>query len=69
MIAFEPTKATLYLLMGLVPGLVWLPQSWVKLDALARRSRPSSAGVSVTGVNLTAGVAGPCSTSSSCARR
>jgi uncharacterized membrane protein YfcA len=57
-IALEPTRATLYLLMGLVPGLVWLPQNWVKLDA----SRPSQAfvcGLGVTGVNLTAGVAGP----------
>jgi uncharacterized membrane protein YfcA len=57
-IALEPTKATLYLLMGLVPGLVWLPDGWVKVDA----SRPPQAficGLSVTGMNLTAGVAGP----------
>jgi uncharacterized protein len=58
LVAYEPTRATLYLLMGLVPGLVWLPQGWVKVDA----SRPSQAyvcGLSVTGMNLTAGVAGP----------
>ncbi len=58
LIALQPTKATLYLLMGLVPGLVWLPQGWVKVDA----SRPPQAficGLSVTGMNLTAGVAGP----------
>jgi len=58
LVVYEPTKATLYLLMGLVPGLVWLPQGWVKVDA----SRPSQAfvcGLSVTGMNLTAGVAGP----------
>src|ERR1700759_1363682 len=30
-IAYEPTRATLYLLMGLVPGLVWLPPGWVKV--------------------------------------
>jgi uncharacterized membrane protein YfcA len=57
-VALEPTKATLYLLMGLVPGLVWLPEGWVKVDA----SRPPQAficGLSVTGMNLTAGVAGP----------
>jgi uncharacterized membrane protein YfcA len=57
-IALEPTRAMLYLLMGLVPGLVWLPKDWVKLDA----SKPSQAfvcGLGVTGVNLTAGVAGP----------
>ncbi len=57
-IALQPTKATLYLLMGLVPGLVWLPQGWIKVDA----SRPRQAflcGLSVTSMNLTAGVAGP----------
>src|SRR5213076_2416393 len=50
--------ATLYLLMGLVPGLLWIPQRWVSLDA----GKPQQAllcGVSVTGLNLTAGVAGP----------
>ena len=58
LVVYEPTRATLYLLMGLVPGLVWLPQDWVKVDA----SRPGQAyicGLSVTGMNLTAGVAGP----------
>jgi uncharacterized membrane protein YfcA len=58
LVAYEPTRATLYLLMGLAPALVWLPQGWVKVDA----SRPAQAylcGVSVTGMNLTAGVAGP----------
>jgi len=58
LIALEPTRATLFLLMGLAPFLVWVPDRWLKLDA----SRPVQAffcGVSVTGVNLTAGVAGP----------
>ncbi len=57
-VALEPTRATLFLLMGLVPGLIWLPDRWIRLDA----SRPSQAficGLGVTGVNLTAGVAGP----------
>ena len=57
-VALEPTRATLFLLMGLAPFLVWLPEGVVKLDA----SRPVQAficGVSVTGMNLTAGVAGP----------
>jgi uncharacterized membrane protein YfcA len=57
-VALEPTKATLYLLMGLVPGLVWLPQGWVKVDA-SRPGQAFIAGLSVTGMNLTAGVAGP----------
>lgn len=57
-VAVEPSKATLYLLMGIVPGLLWIPQRWIRLDA----GRPSQAllcGASVTGLNLTAGVAGP----------
>ena len=58
LVVFEPTKATLFLLMGLVPFLLWVPQSWLRLDA----QRPVQAvicGVGVTGLNLTAGVAGP----------
>ena len=57
-IAFEPTRATLFLLMGLAPLLVWLPQNWVKLDG-SKPAQAVLAGISVTGVNLTAGVAGP----------
>jgi uncharacterized protein len=57
-IAVEPSKATLYLLMGLVPGLLWIPQGWVSLDA-ARPAQALACGISVTGLNLTAGVAGP----------
>ncbi|WP_293904915.1 sulfite exporter TauE/SafE family protein [Phenylobacterium sp.] len=58
LITVVPTTATLYLFMGLVPWLVWMPDRWLKLDA----RRPEQAllcGLSVTGVNLTAGVAGP----------
>ena len=57
-LSFAPSKALLFLLLGLVPGLTWLPQRWINLDA----SRPRQAflsGLSVTGLNLTAGVAGP----------
>jgi len=57
-IPWEPTRATLYLLMGLSPFLVWMPASWTQLDA----EKPVQAvvcGVATTGVNLTAGVAGP----------
>ena len=55
---FTPSKPVLFLLLGLVPGLTWLPQRWINLDA----SKPLQAflsGLSVTGLNLTAGVAGP----------
>ena len=57
-LAIAPSKPVLYLLLGLVPGLVWLPQQKLALDA----SKPTHALVSgflVTLLNLTAGVAGP----------
>ncbi|MET0295250.1 MAG: TSUP family transporter [Phenylobacterium sp.] len=58
LIALTPSKPLLFLLLGLVPGLLWLPERWLRLDA----SRPAQAlisGLAVTGLNLTAGVAGP----------
>lgn len=58
LVVYEPTKATLFLLMGLVPLLLWIPRSWLELDA-ARRLHGFVCGLSVTGLNLTAGVAGP----------
>jgi uncharacterized protein len=57
-IALEPTKATLFLLMGIVPGILWVPQRWLRLDA-GRAPDALVCGLSVTGLNLTAGVAGP----------
>ena len=58
LMSFIPSKPLLYLLLGLVPGLVWLPQSLLKLDA-ARPVQAFLSGLMVTGLNLTAGVAGP----------
>jgi uncharacterized protein len=58
MLALAPSKPALFLFMGLLPGLLWLPKSWVQLDA----SKPPQAllsGLMVTAVNLLAGVAGP----------
>lgn len=57
-ISFAPSKPLLFLLLGLVPGLTWLPQRWINLDA-ARPAQAFASGLSVTGLNLTAGVAGP----------
>lgn len=57
-LAFTPSKPLLFLLLGLVPMLVWLPPALVRLDA----QKPLHALVSgflVTGLNLSAGVAGP----------
>jgi uncharacterized membrane protein YfcA len=58
LIALTPSKPALFLFMGLLPGLLWLPQGWIKLDA-ARPGQALLSGLLVTGVNLTAGVAGP----------
>ncbi|WP_395670437.1 TSUP family transporter [Phenylobacterium sp.] len=58
LVAATPSKPVLYLLLGLLPVTAWLPTRWINLDA----SRPAQgvlSGVCVTGVNLTAGVAGP----------
>lgn len=57
-IAFAPSKPLLYLLLGLVPALVWLPGDVARLDA-ARPGHAAAAGLSVTALNLVAGGAGP----------
>lgn len=58
LIAFVPSRPLLFLLLGLVPMLVWLPRSWIQLDA-AKTPHALVSGFLVTLVNLTAGVAGP----------
>ena len=57
-VAFAPSKPMLFLLLGLVPMLVWLPKHWLELDA-SKTSHALISGFLVTLVNLTAGVAGP----------
>lgn len=58
LIGFTPSRPLLFLLLGLVPMLVWLPRHWIRLDA-ARMPHALISGFLVTGLNLTAGVAGP----------
>ena len=58
LIALAPSKPALFLFMGLLPALLWLPKDWIRLDA-ARPAQTLLSGILVTGVNLTAGVAGP----------
>jgi uncharacterized membrane protein YfcA len=58
LVSFVPSKPVLYVLLGLVPLLVWLPPQWLALDA-ARRPHALASGFVVTTVNLLAGVAGP----------
>jgi uncharacterized protein len=57
-IAFVPSQPLLFLALGLVPMLVWLPKSWLALDA-AKPSHALLSGFLVTSLNLLAGVAGP----------
>jgi uncharacterized membrane protein YfcA len=57
-LALVPSKAVTYLVLGLVPGLVWLPKGRLSLDA-ERPAHAVLAGLSVTGLNLVAGVSGP----------
>ncbi|MDO8901427.1 MAG: sulfite exporter TauE/SafE family protein [Phenylobacterium sp.] len=56
--AFTPSKPFLFLMLGLVPWLTWLPTGWLRLDA-ARPPQAFASGFLVTGLNLMAGVAGP----------
>ena len=57
-VAFTPSKPLLYLMLGLVPALIWLPQGRFGLDA-ARTLPALTCGLIVTTLNLTAGAAGP----------
>lgn len=56
--AYVPSKALTYLLLGLVPALVWLPKGWLPLDA-GRPAHAALAGLLCTALSLVAGVAGP----------
>lgn len=58
LVTYEPTKAWVYLMLGLVPGLAWLPKGRFNLDA-AKPSHAIACGLSVTGLNVLAGVSGP----------
>jgi len=57
-IATAPSKPLLFLFLGLVSGLAWLPKGRIRLDA-GRPGDALAAGVLVTGLNLITGVAGP----------
>ena len=57
-VSFVPSRAGLYLALGLLPLLLWLPRRWLSLDA-ARPRDAALCGATVAGLNLVAGVAGP----------
>ena len=58
LVAYAPSKAWVYLLLGLIPALAWLPKDVLRLDA-ARAPDALFCGFGVTGLNVAAGVAGP----------
>jgi len=56
--AFEVSKPWLFVVLGVVPALIWVPKKHLSLDA----RRPGHAifcGFAVTGLNIIAGVSGP----------
>ena len=58
LLRYVPSKGVLFMVLGLLPILLWLPKNWISLDA----QKPAHAvflGFCVTGLNLVAGVAGP----------
>lgn len=59
-VAYQPSRAVLFIAMGLLPVLVWIPARWVPLDA-ARPSHAAAGGFLVCALALTAGVSGPLS--------
>ncbi|NIJ36173.1 putative membrane protein YfcA [Sphingopyxis panaciterrae] len=58
LIVFAPTKFCVFLGLGLMPILVWLPERWLPLDA-ANRWHALGGGFVSTGIALVAGVSGP----------
>ena len=57
-VAFYAVKAVVYLALGLLPILIWVPERYSPLDA-ARPSHAVLAGVLSTAMALTSGISGP----------
>lgn len=57
-VAFQTSKAQLFLLLGAVPLVVWIPKERLHLDA-TRPLHAALCGFAITGLNVVAGVAGP----------
>lgn len=58
LVIFAPTKFYVFLGLGLMPVLVWLPERWLPLDA-ANRWHALGGGFVSTGIALVSGVSGP----------
>lgn len=57
-VSFVLPRAWLFIVLGLVPAIVWVPKAWLHLD-FTRASHAALSGLLVTGLNVIAGVAGP----------
>jgi uncharacterized membrane protein YfcA len=57
-VAYIPSKGVLFLVLGLLPVLLWLPKDRLSFDAQIP-THAMLCGFVVTGLNLVAGVAGP----------
>ena len=55
---YSPNAATVSLLIGLLPILVWTPKHWFQLDA-HRASHAFCCGITSGGLTIAAGVSGP----------
>jgi len=58
LVSYVPSKGVLFLALGLLPLLLWLPKTWIRFDAQIPW-HGFLCGFYVTGLNLVAGVAGP----------
>jgi uncharacterized protein len=58
LIPWRPDQPTVFLLLGCTAMLVWIPKSWVDIDA-TRRFQSEICGFLVQTLNTLAGVAGP----------
>ncbi|MCB8888312.1 sulfite exporter TauE/SafE family protein [Vreelandella malpeensis] len=55
---YSPDAATVSILIGLMPILVWMPKRWFHLDA-SRASHAITCGLASGGLTIAAGVSGP----------
>ncbi|MFC4256624.1 TSUP family transporter [Altererythrobacter xixiisoli] len=58
LIVFTPTRLYVFVMLGLLPVLVWVPERWLRLDALNPWHAIGGGFVS-TGISLVSGVSGP----------
>ncbi|MGB3625265.1 MAG: sulfite exporter TauE/SafE family protein [Henriciella sp.] len=58
LVAWRPDKTMVYLMLGLIPLLVWIPRSLVDLD-IQKPGQAEGAAVVVQSLNTLAGVSGP----------